>query len=103
MERMSLNNNEKDIKITGMEIEEKLKLTGIKEQARQFELFRQSTQEFVVLLRDMNTKLATQLEKNKSTELAFGDTKIKISDGEASVYKQGKLEAGSHISDPVTD
>jgi len=50
----------------------------------------------------MNTKLATQLEKNKSTELAFGDTKIKISDGEASVYKQGKLEAGSHISDPVS-
>jgi len=76
---------------------------NIKEQVRQFELFRQSTQEFIVLLRDMNTKLATQLEKNKSMELAFGTSKIKISDGEASVHKQCKLEAGSHLSDPVTD
>lgn len=91
-ERVEQYRHEKDVRLAQMELDERLKNQEVSEQARQFDTFHQSTREFVSLVKDMNSRLAQQLEKQKSTELAIGDTRIKISDGDTTVESSDKDE-----------
>lgn len=91
-ERIEQYRHEKEVRLAQMELEERLKNQEVSEQARQFDTFHQSTREFVALVKDMNSRLANQLEKQKSTELAIGDTRIKISDGDTTVESSDKDE-----------
>lgn len=84
-ERFEQSRQEKEVKIAQMELDERLKNQAFKEQARQVDMFHASTRDFVDLIKEMNNKITVQMSKPKSTELAIGDTKIKISDGGTSV------------------
>lgn len=97
-ERIEQYREEKKVRLVQMELEERLKNQAIKEQARQVDMFHASTRDFVDLIKEMNHKMTLQISKPKSTELAIGKTKIKISDGDTSVvttennFKQEKGE-----------
>ncbi|SFC13047.1 hypothetical protein [Pseudoalteromonas denitrificans] len=84
-ERTTRYSHDKEIKLAQLERDERVNHQNVKEHARQFDMLHSSTQEFVDLIREMNTEMTVQMTKPKSTELAIGDTKIKISDGGANV------------------
>ena len=77
--------HDKEVKLAQMARDERIKNQEIQEQAKQFDMYNASTREFVDLIKEMNLKMTQQLNKPKSTELAIGDTKIKLCDGETSV------------------
>ena len=77
-ERLQQASHNKEIKLAKMETEERIKSQELKEQARQFDLFHSSTGEFLELIKETNEKLVRQIEKPSLTELAIGDTKVKI-------------------------
>lgn len=77
-ERIAQYHHEKEVKLAQLQSTERIKAQEIQEQARQFDMFHASTKEFLELVRETNSKIAQQVEKPHSTELAVGDTKIKI-------------------------
>lgn len=77
-ERMHQYGHEKEVRLAKMVSNERIKSRELEEQARQFDMFHQSTREILELVRETNNRVANQFEKPQSTELNIGDTKIKI-------------------------
>lgn len=80
-ERLDKSKNQLKIDISKIESNERLKKEEMKEHLHQFDVREKSRKEFIDLIKEMNTKLANSLNKEKSTELIIGDTRIKIGDG----------------------
>ena len=86
-ERIVQYNHEKEVRLAQMESNERTKIREIQEHARQFDMFHTSTREFLELVRESNNKIAQQVDKPHSTELAVGDTHIKIGNNGTKVAK----------------
>lgn len=84
-ERTAQYQHKKDIKLAKMGLDERLKNQQTNEQARQFDMFQSSSKEFVDLIKEMNAKITQQINKPKSTELAIGETKVVITDGNTKI------------------
>jgi len=76
------------VEIDKIHSNERLKKEEMKEQQHQFDVREKSRKEFIDLIKEMNTKLANSMNKEKSTELIIGDTRIKIGDGGTVVESQ---------------
>ena len=96
-ERIQQYQQEKEIKLVKLELEERLKNQAIREQARQVDMFHSSTKDFVDLIKEMNDKITLQMTKPRSTELAIGETKIKISDGGTSIETAEKAQSHKEL------
>ncbi len=80
-ERLAKSEHQLQVEINKIQSTERLKKEEMKEQAHQFDAREKSRKEFIDLIKEMNDKLTESMNKEKSTELIIGDTKIKIGDG----------------------
>jgi len=80
-ERLIKSAHNAKIEIDKVHSNERLRREEMKEQLHQFDVREKSRKEFIDLIKEMNAKLANSTNKEKSTELIIGDTRIKIGDG----------------------
>ena len=87
-ERAEQYKHEKEIRLAEMQLDERLKDKDLEEHGRQFNMFHASNKAFLELVRESNSRMAKQVDKPHSTELAVGDTRIKIGSQGAKIIKQ---------------